>query len=213
MSHLKKRHYAYTLLFSIGANLLMLCFLILANRSEEEDKQDTADDKRPIIIEEIKPPKPIKRFVNKLRENRMPTRAQTTIPNLPSRFSSPEFALSDNPSDGLFGEIGGFVEEMPTSFIFKEEAVDTPPKIIHSVLPKYPWSAEKRGDEGYVVFKLQLSKDGRIEKIRTIESVPSGIFDEEAKKAIRQYRFSPAMYHGKPVPVVCRQKLVFSLGK
>lgn len=212
MKRPKKAHLVCSFFFSLLVNFCALCFLALANRPSAEPEKDAEPEKKTLVIRDPKPPKPPKRIVTKRRETRLPTQSRSTIPNLPSRFSSPEFMLSDNPSEGLFGEIGGVVEEMSTDFIFKEEAVDTPPRVIKRVPPKYPWSAEKRGDEGFVIFKLQLSEQGHVQKIWTVESKPPGIFDEEAKKAVRQYRFSPATYKGKPVPVICRQKLVFKLG-
>ncbi|MBN2529482.1 MAG: energy transducer TonB [Deltaproteobacteria bacterium] len=109
-------------------------------------------------------------------------------------------------------DIGGDLDAISGDFIFREEAVDTAPQVLSRAMPTYPWWAEKSGKEGFVVFRLKLNVQGRIEKLWVEQSTPTGVFDEAAEKAIRQYRFSPAIYKGNPVPVICKQKIVFQLG-
>jgi periplasmic protein TonB len=197
---------------SLIINILSLLVLNVANRHFDSQREEHTRPPKTIVINEPPPkkrPRPVTRTVSRSRSVRP---RQSSVPNLPSRVSVPGLSLSDRPMGNFMGELVGELDALSADFVFTEEAVDTPPKVIARVAPKYPWSAEKRGDEGYVVFKIKLSEEGLIEKLWTEESRPPGIFDAAAEKAVRQYRFSPATYKGKPVPVICRQKVMFKLG-
>ena len=203
---------AAAIIVSLIINTLGLLVLNLANRYIDIPEKERDPNPKTITINEPPPkkrPRPVTRTVSRSRSVRP---RQASVPNLPSRVSVPGLALSDRPEGNFMGDMVGELDALSSDFVFTEEAVDTPPKVIARVAPKYPWSAEKRGDEGYVVFKIKLSEGGLIEKLWTEESRPPGIFDAAAEKAVRQYRFSPATYKGKPVPVICRQKVLFKLG-
>ena len=197
---------------SLVINVLSLLFLGAINRVVETEDDAPLPEHKNIVIKEPPPTKQRRRNPRTTSRRVSPRPRQRSLPNLPSRVSVPGLALTNKPMNDFVDDLVGGLDAVSSDFIFKEEAVDSPPKVIHRAMPKYPWSAEKRGEEGYVVFKIKLSEKGRIEKLWTTESKPPGIFDEAAEKAIRQYRFSPASYKGRPVPVICTQRIVFQLG-
>ncbi len=157
---------------------------------------------------------PRKKRRRHLRHHVVKTRLRTVplpIPELPSVISSQQVGLPDMGGVDLFGELLGQPQELGTGLILREEAVDEPPRVIARAAPDYPAVAEDRGIEGYVVFKLQVSSAGRVEGVWVLEADPPGIFEAAAERAVRKYRFSPARFKGRTVPVLCRQKLIFKL--
>jgi TonB family protein len=75
-----------------------------------------------------------------------------------------------------------------------------PPKLIHSVDPDYSKEARKAKFSGTVEVHLVLDEDGNPTQVQVAKSAGMGL-DEEAVKAVRQYKFLPAMKDGKPVKV------------
>jgi protein TonB len=139
-------------------------------------------------------------------------RATMPLPNLPSGISAASLGLSLAGEADLFSDMLGQKAGLDGDLILKEEAVDVPPRVIARVAPEYPRRAEEREIEGHVVFKLRVSREGQVERVWILESEPPGVFDAAAEKAVRQFRFSPARYHDRPVPVLAKQRLVFRLG-
>lgn len=195
---------------SLVVNALLVVLLTKVNVLIDDQPPEPPAKTRTITIHEPPPkkqpkPKPTTR-------RRAPRPRPSSVPNLPSPVTVPGLVLSDTPAHDFTAAIVGELDALSADFVFKEEAVDTPPKVVSRVLPKYPRWAEKSGVEGFVIFKLKLTQDGRIEKLWTEDAKPAGVFEAEAEKAVRQYRFSPARLKGKPVAVICRQKIEFRLG-
>ena len=208
----KLGHFAIAVSISLLINGFCLFFLHVANKTLDNKKSEEAPVTKSIAINDPPPKKQPRNRVRTTSKRVTSSPRQSAVPNLPSKIVVPGLALSNNPSSDFTSDLGGELEAISSDFVFKEEAVDNPPRVIGRVAPKYPWGAKRRGDEGHVVFKLRLSETGKIEKLWTVESHPAGIFDAEAERAVRQYRFSPATYNGKPVPVICKQRIEFRLG-
>ena len=74
-----------------------------------------------------------------------------------------------------------------------------PPKIIHSVDPKY--SRDPKDDmTGTVQIYLWVDENGNPSHIKVVRGLGHG-FDESAVEAVRQYKFKPATRDGVPVKV------------
>ena len=65
--------------------------------------------------------------------------------------------------------------------------------------PQYPKEAQAAGIQGVVIAELVVSDAGVVTDARVLRSIP--MLDEPALKAVRQWRFEPAIVDGKPVPV------------
>ncbi|MBN1832233.1 MAG: TonB family protein [Deltaproteobacteria bacterium] len=78
------------------------------------------------------------------------------------------------------------------------EEVDTPPRVIKAVTPRYPIELGKIY-EGRVVLRFVVTKEGRARDPEVVRSVPAGIFDNGALEAIKKYRFEPATKDGEPI--------------
>ncbi len=87
----------------------------------------------------------------------------------------------------------------------------TPPSLVSSPDPKYPEDARKANyGDAQVVLWLVITEEGKPSKIRVQKAAGHG-FDEEAIAAVKQWTFSPAVYQGRPVPVMVNIEVNFKL--
>ena len=83
------------------------------------------------------------------------------------------------------------------------------PERIHYVAPEYPALARAARREGTVILEAVLDTDGTVREARVLRPTP--LLDEAALEAVRQWRFTPTLLNGQPVPVVLTVTVVFSL--
>lgn len=76
--------------------------------------------------------------------------------------------------------------------------VDYPPKVLTRVDPNFSEEARKKKISGNVMVSLIVDEQGLPTDVTVVRGVGHGL-DEQAIKAVRQYRFRPAMKDGKPV--------------
>ena len=63
--------------------------------------------------------------------------------------------------------------------------------------------------QGTVVVKALVGTDGRVRETRVAKSVP--MLDAAAVAAVRQWRYSPAISHGRPVAMWVDTPVQFTL--
>lgn len=63
---------------------------------------------------------------------------------------------------------------------------------LHNPPPVYPLSARRRGDQGTVIVRAEVSTDGRCLRVEIERSSGHSRLDRAALAAIRQWRFTPA---------------------
>ncbi len=100
----------------------------------------------------------------------------------------------------------------PSEDTLKDEDVVEMPKVLNMVKPKYPDTARKRGQQGTVLVRALVKKDGTTSQVR----VPTGKgvapdLDRAAVEAIRQWTFTPGTKKGKPVDVYIMIPVKFAL--
>ena len=64
--------------------------------------------------------------------------------------------------------------------------------------PKYPIQAARDGKEGWVRLSFTINEIGGVEDVTVIEAQPKRIFDKEAKRALRKWKYKPKVVDGKP---------------
>jgi TonB family protein len=74
------------------------------------------------------------------------------------------------------------------------------PKVLKSVAPKYPEEALRAAYEGNAFVKVWVDSNGKVRKVVPLKA-DALIFLDSAIEAARNYLFSPALYHGRPVSV------------
>lgn len=73
----------------------------------------------------------------------------------------------------------------------------SPPLINYKPQPLYTEKARRDGITGVVSLRALFGKDGTVSNIEVIKSLPDGL-TEEAIKAARSIKFTPAMVGGEP---------------
>jgi TonB family protein len=74
------------------------------------------------------------------------------------------------------------------------------PQVIFAPDPEFSDDARRAKYQGICVVALIVDAQGNPQHVRVVRPLGMGL-DEKAVKAVRQYKFKPAVYHGHPVPV------------
>ena len=89
----------------------------------------------------------------------------------------------------------------------------TIPRVVREVRPNYTSEARAAGIQGVAVLEAVVDIDGSLGRIGVVRSLdPQFGLDDEAIKAVRQWRFIPGRFDGKPVPVLISIEMTFTLG-
>ena len=98
-------------------------------------------------------------------------------------FNMPGVQLS-NASSGLSAPGAGFGRDGDATPIVRIE-------------PKYPIQAARDGKEGWVKLSFTINEIGGVEDVKVIEAKPKRVFDKEAKRALRKWKYKPKVVDGK----------------
>ena len=95
----------------------------------------------------------------------------------------------------------------------------TTPKLIHSVEPKFSEKMRKAHSSGICLVAVTVDTDGNPSDVHILRSTPETKDEEPSDfvtemediciSAVQQYRFNPAMYQGKPVPIDLKVEINF----
>ncbi|MGL1958343.1 MAG: TonB family protein [Colwellia sp.] len=64
--------------------------------------------------------------------------------------------------------------------------------------PKYPIQAARDGKEGWVILSFTINEIGGVEDVTVIDAKPKRVFDKEAKRALRKWKYKAKVVDGKP---------------
>ncbi|WP_141735184.1 energy transducer TonB [Oligoflexus tunisiensis] len=73
---------------------------------------------------------------------------------------------------------------------------------IEQIKPKMPREAALKGIEGFITFRFDIDENGRVENIKVVDAENRSVFEAEARKAVRKFRYRPRRINGRPVRVV-----------
>jgi protein TonB len=80
------------------------------------------------------------------------------------------------------------------------------------VKPNYTGDAMRAKLQGVVEMEAVVNADGSVGNVRITRSLDRTFgLDEEAIKAVKQWRFQPGMRKGQPVAVIVNVELTFTL--
>ncbi|MFC0117079.1 energy transducer TonB [Pseudoalteromonas xiamenensis] len=92
--------------------------------------------------------------------------------------------------------IGGSAGGISGPGAFGRDGDATP---IVRIEPKYPIEAARDGKEGWVQLSFTINELGGVDDVEVINAEPKRIFDREAIRALRKWKYRPKVEDGKPV--------------
>ncbi|PXF63377.1 energy transducer TonB [Kangiella spongicola] len=178
----------------VTAGLLFLMSLLI------KDDKPTAVDEPPVVtIDTVTLPK----------EEPIPEPAKVEPPKPPAIEPTPEPSgevIETSEIDSVIEEWSSVDPEVETSLprgfgklpqmAFTQESEAMP---LYRTQPNYPVSAQQKGLEGWVLLKYDVDTSGTLSNIAVLNSEPKRIFDREAIRALKKWKFKPAMTNGQPI--------------
>lgn len=70
---------------------------------------------------------------------------------------------------------------------------------LYRVEPRYPAKALRLGKQGYVVLSFDINEAGKVANIQIIEAKPKRLFERDAKRALKKWKYKPMMVNGQAV--------------
>ncbi|MEQ1760788.1 MAG: energy transducer TonB, partial [Vicinamibacterales bacterium] len=83
------------------------------------------------------------------------------------------------------------------------------PRLTYRVEPVYPRLAAMAHVQGTVILEATVNKDGHVRDLKVLRSIP--LLDKAAVDAVMQWRYSPVMLNGTPVPFILTVVVSFSV--
>ncbi|CAH6863765.1 Ferric siderophore transport system, periplasmic binding protein TonB [Vibrio chagasii] len=124
---------------------------------------------------------------------------------------TPLNSMSSLPSLDLNTSIDGLAINAPTFSDFGSNQQAMP---LYRVEPRYPAKALKRGAEGFVIMSFTIDETGRPIDIQVNDANPRRMFEREAMRALKKWKYQPKVVDGKAIAQVGQTvKLEFKLAK
>jgi len=100
------------------------------------------------------------------------------------------------------------IPSLPKEPVHVGGRIQAPTRLVHvnPIYPPIPLAARK---EGLVILEALIAEDGTVRDVKVLRRAP--LFEESAIAAVRQWRFSPTLLNGEPVPVVMTVTVGFTL--
>ncbi|MFA0305998.1 energy transducer TonB [Vibrio splendidus] len=124
---------------------------------------------------------------------------------------TPLNSMSSLPSLDLNTSVDGLAINAPTFSDFGSNQQAMP---LYRVEPRYPAKALKRGAEGHVIMSFTIDETGRPVDIQVTDANPRRMFEREAMRALKKWKYQPKVVAGKAIAQVGQTvKLEFKLAK
>ncbi len=126
-----------------------------------------------------------------------PTQAPQTFMNTPQPLSIPSMDVPvDAGALGLNINISAVDVQAPQIAQVSSSQQAMP---LYRVDPNYPAKARKRRAEGFVIIKFNIDPQGKPIDLEVIDANPKRLFEQEAIKALKKWRYQPKLEFGKAV--------------
>jgi len=143
------------------------------------------------VVELFEPPKETDPEIRKT----LPPKPEITPPNMTLSHIDPV----DTTSQVLVGRFTpdiGVTLDGPTLVNSLGNKMATP---LVRVEPRFPTEALRQGIAGWVVLNFSIDETGSVTDINVLAAEPRNIFDREAIRALRRWKYQPQLVEGKPI--------------
>jgi len=82
-------------------------------------------------------------------------------------------------------------------------------KLIRKIDPAYPELAKRARVQGKVVMVVNIDEEGNVIDLKVTSGHP--LLNESAESAVKQWKYSPTLLNGEPVPVIATVTVIFNL--
>ncbi len=137
--------------------------------------------------------------------SRLPEKAampdkESPPPRPEMNIQAPDFEVNPElgAGHGMAVSMPGPVKNLD-EMVFNMGDLDKKPQLVNRVQPVYPYEARQKEINGRVILRFIVDKEGRVSRVRVVRADPEGIFEENAKEAVRKWRFKPGYFSGEPV--------------
>jgi protein TonB len=211
---------------AFGANVLMFCILAVARTMPSLIDPEPYEPMRIITLDlptltEAEPANreeimDVVHLAQELTNPEMPQPAAqmtaSAFPRLAERIPGVSFELPGlpvNPSNVLLVNPARTEPVASVNKPVSAPKVDRLPSKIAGPPPRYPRWAQRDDLEAVVTLRFIVTVEGTVEEVNIHDIEGDERFGREAIRAVSQWRFSPAIRAGAPVPCWCFQKINF----
>ncbi len=180
-----------SVLLGAAVTFALFSFMAFLVSSGDRNKEEALDN---IIVEvNTTPPK------SSAEQRRRVPPPPPPPPKTPPKPQAPEPEMN-NDSGGLTFNMPGVQLSGASAGIsapgagFGRDGDATP---IVRIEPKYPIQAARDGKEGWVKLSFSINEIGGVEDVTVIEAQPKRVFDKEARRALRKWKYRPKVVDGK----------------
>ena len=181
----------------VTAGLLFFMSLLIKDQQIQEEETPPTVELSDITIPEEKP-KPTPEVVKPLQPPAIePAPNSDGEPIDSSEIDTPTEEWVSIETPDVIGLPDGLGSVPAVDFSQESGAIP-----MYRTQPNYPIVAQQRGLEGWVLLTYDVDTSGTLSNIAVIDSEPRKIFDKEAVRALRKWKFKPAMTKGQPIASV-----------
>ncbi len=150
--------------------------------------------------EEEKEQEIVDKEMHKLPEKAAMPDKESPPPRPEMNIETPDFELNADleAGQGMGVAMPNPVQDLGET-VFNMSDLDRKPQLINRVQPVYPYEARRKEINGKVILRFVVDREGRVHNVKVLRAEPEGLFEENAREAVKKWRFKPGYFSGEPV--------------
>ena len=181
---------------------------VLENPPAIIEKQDSSIQPEPLLNKTVYEPTEIAE-----------EKSKTSIDEVEPQHENAEVIAQDlkvEPEKG--SRVQEVASRLESQAVQQEDGVNLPgtlqmayPRYQDNAPPNYPALARKRGQEGAVILKVLVNREGRVDELEIDSSSDFTLLDRAAVSAVRKWSFEPGMRGDEKIPMWVKVPVTFKL--